>query len=137
MRQEGSAIGSVSICCYRPFPLAALRAAIGNARRVVVLEKSLAPGIGGILSTDVRTALSGGVPVFTAIAGLGGRAITKASLRELFKRAAADELEDLTFLDLHSELIKRHLERESRARRTGPAAENLLSDIRVLAGQIG
>jgi pyruvate ferredoxin oxidoreductase alpha subunit len=105
---------------------------------VVVIEKSLAPGIGGILSTDVRTALAGtGTPVLTAIAGLGGRPITKASLRELFLKAIAGELEELTFLDLHTELIKRHLERERRQRRSGPAAENLLSDIRVLAAQIG
>ncbi|MGA8597587.1 MAG: hypothetical protein WB676_22960 [Bryobacteraceae bacterium] len=138
MRREGSSIGSVSVCCYRPFPLAALRTAIGDARRVVVVEKSLAPGIGGILSTDVRTALSGaGIPIFTAIAGLGGRAITKASLRGLFKKAEAGELDELTFLDLHVELIERHLERESKQRRSGPPAENLLSDLRVLAGQIG
>jgi pyruvate ferredoxin oxidoreductase alpha subunit len=138
LRKEGVSIGCVSVCCYRPFPLAALRSAIPHARRVVVIEKSLAPGIGGILSTDVRTALAGtGTPVLTAIAGLGGRPITKASLRELFLKAIAGELEELTFLDLHTELIKRHLERERRQRRSGPAAENLLSDIRVLAAQIG
>lgn len=138
MRQQGSAIGSVSICCYRPFPLAALRAATGGARCVVVVEKSLAPGIGGILSTDVRTALAGTrIPVLTAIAGLGGRAITKPSLQQLFQKAEDGQLAELTFLDLHSELIERHLEREAKQRRSGPAAENLLTDIRVLAGQIG
>ncbi|MBV8550599.1 MAG: hypothetical protein JOY54_04810 [Acidobacteriaceae bacterium] len=138
LRREGSAIGSVSVCCYRPFPLAALRAAIGEAKRVIVVEKSLAPGIGGILSTDVRTALSHtSIPLFTAIAGLGGRAITKASLRGLFKGAEAGVLDALTFLDLHTELIQRHLERESKRRRSGPPAENLLADIRLLAAQIG
>jgi pyruvate ferredoxin oxidoreductase alpha subunit len=139
MRREGSAIGAVSICCYRPFPVAALRSAVQDARRIVVVEKCLAPGIGGILSTDIRTALGGnaGVPVLTAIAGLGGRAITKKSLRELFLKAEAGRLDELTFLDLHTELIERHLERERRQRRSGPVAENLLSDIRVLAAQIG
>lgn len=138
MRKDGSSIGSVNICCYRPFPLAALRAAIGHAKRVVVVEKCLAPGIGGILSTDVRTALAGsGAEIFTAIAGLGGRAITKASLAGLFKKAEAGSLDELVFLDLHSELIERHLDRERKRRHSGPVAENLLSDIRVLAGQIG
>jgi pyruvate ferredoxin oxidoreductase alpha subunit len=138
LRQGGCAIGSVSICCYRPFPLDALRIAMGEARRVIVVEKSLAPGIGGILSTDVRTALvASSIPVFTAIAGLGGRAITKASLCGLFKRAEAGDLDEVTFLDLHAELIARHLERESKQRRSGPSAEHLLADIRVLAGQIG
>jgi len=138
LRHEGSAIGSINICCYRPFPLDALRAAVGGARRVVVVEKSLAPGIGGTLSTDVRTALAGnGINIFTAIAGLGGRVITKTSLHELFKRAETGDLEELHFMDLNIELIRRHLERERKQGRSGPTAENLLSDIRILAAQIG
>jgi len=104
----------------------------------VVVEKSLAPGIGGTLATDVRTALAGsGIPIFTAIAGLGGRAITKASLLSLFKKAEAGTLDDLLFLDLNLPLIQRHLDREKQQGRTGPTAENLLSDIRALAAQIG
>ncbi len=53
-----------------------------GAKRVVVLEKCLAVGIGGIVSDGVRKALSG-IPLkgYTVIAGLGGRAITRASLR--------------------------------------------------------
>jgi len=138
MRAEGSAIGSVSIGCYRPFPLTELRAAIGHAKRVVVVEKSLAPGIGGTLATDVRTALTGtGASIFTAIAGLGGRAITKASLTGLFKKAEMGTLDDLLFLDLNLSLIQRHLDREKTAGHTGPTAEHLLSDIRILAAQIG
>jgi len=138
MRQSGGAIGSVSIGCYRPFPLAALRAAIGHAKRVVVVEKSLAPGIGGTLATDVRTALSGtGIGIFTAIAGLGGRPITSSSLRSLFQKAQAGTLDELHFLDLNLPLIQRHFEREKAQSRSGPTAENLLSDIRLLAAQIG
>jgi pyruvate ferredoxin oxidoreductase alpha subunit len=138
MREQGSAIGSVGIGCYRPFPLAALRATIGHAKRVIVVEKSLAPGIGGTLATDVRTALAGtGIEIFTAIAGLGGRAITKASLLGLFKRAEGGNLEELSFLDLNLTLIQRHLDREKTQGRSGPTAENLLSDIRELAAQIG
>jgi pyruvate ferredoxin oxidoreductase alpha subunit len=34
------------------------------------------------------------------IAGLGGRPVTRASLRRLFADAAADRLDELTFLDL-------------------------------------
>jgi len=138
LRQEGTPIGSVSIGCYRPFPLAALRAAIGHAKRVIVVEKSLAPGIGGTLSTDVRTALTGtGTEIFTIIAGLGGRPITKASLNSIFKQIETGGLEDLQFLDLNLPLIHRHFEREKSQGRSGPTAENLLSDIRVLAAQIG
>jgi pyruvate ferredoxin oxidoreductase alpha subunit len=138
MREEGHSIGSVSLCSYRPFPTEALREALEAARRVVVIDKSLAVGMGGILATDVQSALMGGVPfLFTVIAGLGGRVITQASLREIFLKAEAEDLPEITFLDLNQDLITRHFERESKQRRSGPAAENLLRDINEIAARIG
>ncbi|BCK86978.1 pyruvate synthase subunit PorA [Sideroxyarcus emersonii] len=137
MRDEGHKIGVLGVVSFRPFPLAAVRDALQAARRVVVLEKSLAVGIGGIVSTDVRMALSGlPLPTCTVIAGLGGRAITKASLHNLLHQAQRDELEQLTFLDLDGKLIERHLQREKQMRRSGPLAENILRDVGVVAARI-
>ena len=77
-----------------------------------MLEKALAVGIGGIVSANVRMALAGiQLHGYTVIAGLGGRPITKASLRELFTDAAADRLEPLTFLDMDWDVVNRELER--------------------------
>ena len=108
MREEGVAVGSVGVCTFRPFPQAAIRKALESAKRVVVIEKSIALGLGGVLATDVRTALSGlPTEIYTVIAGLGGRAITKTSLRGLIQRAGMDALQPLTFLDLNLELLRR------------------------------
>ncbi|MBY0579232.1 MAG: pyruvate ferredoxin oxidoreductase [Burkholderiales bacterium] len=137
MREEGHAIGSLSITSFRPFPLKAVRSALENARRVVVLEKSLSVGLGGPLSDGVRKSLSGiALKGHTVIAGLGGRAITKKSLRDLFLRAERDELELLNFLDLDMELIDRQIEREKEIRRSGPIAENLLKSIGTVCSKI-
>ena len=138
LRAEGMAIGSVSICSFRPFPLAALRDALAGAKRVVVLEKCLAVGLGGIVSDGVRKALSGiQLKGYTVIAGLGGRAITRASLRQLFEDAAADELEQVTFLDLNADVVAFELERESQSRRTGPTAEAILKRLGTVSSKIG
>ncbi|MGZ8202307.1 MAG: pyruvate ferredoxin oxidoreductase [Burkholderiales bacterium] len=138
MRESGSRIGSVSICSFRPFPLAVLREALRNAKRVVVLEKCLAVGLGGIVSDGVRKSLSGiQLNGYTVIAGLGGRAITRASLTRLFEDAERDELEQVTFLDLNADVVSHELERESRTRRTGPTAEAILRRIGTVASQIG
>jgi pyruvate ferredoxin oxidoreductase alpha subunit len=138
MRSRGSRIGCVSICSFRPFPLAVLREALRHARRVVVLEKCLAVGLGGIVSDGVRKSLSGiQLKGYTVIAGLGGRAITRASLTRLFQDAERDELEQVTFLDLNAEVVSRELEREGRARRTGPTAEAILRSIGTVASGIG
>lgn len=118
MREEGSSIGLLNICCYRPFPFAAVRAALASARRVLVIEKSLAPGVGGVVSSDIQMALAGAkVRIVTAIAGLGGRPITKASLRELFNRAERSILEGITFLDLNAQMIQHYLARQNHRRR--------------------
>ena len=138
MRARGSKIGSVSICSFRPFPLGASREALKHAKRVVVLEKCLAVGLGGIVSDGVRKSLSGIVlNGYTVIAGLGGRAITRTSLTRLFEDAERDELEQVTFLDLNADVISHELERESKARRTGPTAEAILRRIGTVASGIG
>ena len=137
MRAGGSRIGSVSICSFRPFPLAAMREALQHAKRVVVLEKCLAVGLGGIVSDGVRKSLSGIVlNGYTVIAGLGGRAITRGSLTRLFEDAERDELEQVTFLDLNADVISYELERESKSRRTGPTAEAILRRIGTVASGI-
>ena len=138
LREEGHLIGSVSLCSYRPFPTEAIREALEAARRVVVIDKSLAVGMGGILATDVQSALMGGVPfLYTVIAGLGGRTISQASLRDVFLKAEREELSDVTFLELNQDLIARHFVRESKQRLSGPTAENLLRDITEIAARIG
>jgi pyruvate ferredoxin oxidoreductase alpha subunit len=134
MRADGIKIGVLGIQSFRPFPLAAVRAALENAKRVVVLEKSFCVGLGGVVSTDVRLALSGlQLHGYTVVAGLGGRAITKASLHRTLRAAIADTLEPLTFMDLDWRIVNRQLERESQLRRSGPIAENLLRDVGAIA----
>jgi len=138
LRETGQRIGVLGITSFRPFPLEAVRHALDGARRVVVVERALAVGIGGIVSANVRMALSGiQLHGYTVIAGLGGRAVTKASLRDLFARAAEDKLEPLTFLDLNTGLIERELSRAATTRRSGPAAENMLRDLGAVASRIG
>jgi pyruvate ferredoxin oxidoreductase alpha subunit len=134
LREQGMSMGVVGITSFRPFPLDAVRAALGHADRVVVLEKALAVGVGGIVSANVRMALAGiQLHGYTVIAGLGGRPITKASLRGLFADAAADRLEPLSFLDMDWDVVNRELERMGSSRSSGPHAENILRDVGPVA----
>jgi pyruvate ferredoxin oxidoreductase alpha subunit len=138
MREQGHRIGVLGVTSFRPFPLAEVRRILAPAQRVVVLEKALAVGIGGILSANVRMALSGvQLHGYTVIAGLGGRPITRKSLHKLFRDAERDELEPLTFLDLDWNIVNRVLEREKRERRSGPIAETILRDVGVVGARVG
>lgn len=137
MRADGIAIGVLGIQSFRPFPLAAVRAALQDARNVVVLEKSFSVGLGGVVSTDVRVALSGmQLHGYTVVAGLGGRAITKASLHRTLREAIAGSLQALTFMDLDWGIVDRQLQREAQVRRSGPIAENLLRDVGAIAAKV-
>ena len=134
LRERGVKIGAVGITSFRPFPLEPLRAALEHARRVVVLEKALAVGIGGIVTANVRMALAGiSLRDYTVIAGLGGRPITKASLHGLFAEAIADRLAPLTFLDMDWGVVNRELERMGASPASGPHAENILRDVGPVA----
>ena len=136
MRANGAKVGALGVISFRPFPLQAVRAALKNAKRVVVLEKTFAVGIGGILATDVRTAMGDiALQHYTVVAGLGGRPITRKSLHEVFEKATRDDLPALTFLDLDWTIVNKQLERERATRRSGPTAENILRDVGDHVGQ--
>jgi pyruvate ferredoxin oxidoreductase alpha subunit len=133
LRETGLRVGVLGLTCFRPFPADAIRAAIGHARRVVVLERAFEPGVGGIVTQNV-VAAAPAAEIHTVVAGLGGRAITQDSLARMLR---ADRLPPLTFLDLDHSLIDRELARFAAARRSGPTAENLLRDLGAVASRIG
>lgn len=134
MRERGTKVGVVGITSFRPFPLEALHEAIGDARRVVVLERAFSIGFGGVLSTDVALAIADAkARISTVVAGLGGRAVPEASIAAVIEDAMADSLEALRFVDLDRSVVERELARMAGDRRSGPSAENVLRDLRAVA----
>jgi pyruvate ferredoxin oxidoreductase alpha subunit len=112
MRDEGLAVGALDVCTFRPFPRAAIAEALRGARRVVVVEKNVAVGVGGVLASAVREAIApSAARVHAVIAGLGGRAIPRASLRRVVDEAIGERLGELTFLDVDTRVIERELGR--------------------------
>ena len=136
LRNEGVKIGAVGLKCFRPYPLDEVREALAHTRRVIVLERAFAVGLGGIVGQNVRLALAGTpASVYDVVAGLGGRPVTRSSLRGLVTDVleARIEPDHLTFLDLNWELVEQELQRTSDTRRSGPHAENILRDLGVVA----
>jgi len=138
LREEGERIGALGITCFRPFPLEEIREALAGATRIVVVERAFAVGIGGIVGQNVRLALAG-LPsvVYDVVAGLGGRAITRRSVRTLVEEVREGRIEPnrLHFLDLDRKLVERELQRLQEKRRSGPHAENILRDVGVVAAR--
>ncbi|MCP4964678.1 MAG: pyruvate ferredoxin oxidoreductase, partial [bacterium] len=134
MRADGHSIGALTLRSFRPFPRDALRRALKDAKRVIVFEKCLAVGMGGIVSMNVRMALQD-IPLrlHSVIGGLGGRPITRENLRRMFEKGVKDELKTTHFHDINMDIVNHELVREKAKRRSGSIAENILQDVGVVA----
>jgi pyruvate ferredoxin oxidoreductase alpha subunit len=89
--------------CFRPFPFDALLAACKGLRELVVVERALSPGQGGILGTEARAAFAGqrGAPrVHNVAVGLGGRDVAPEMLGALVDAACKGKLPPFSIFDL-------------------------------------
>ena len=74
---------------FRPFPAAAIAAALSGVDSVVVLDRADSPGATPPLHAEVAAALFGsGCELSGAVYGLGGRDLHPTDIRALFAGAA-------------------------------------------------
>jgi pyruvate ferredoxin oxidoreductase alpha subunit len=101
-------VGLLQICSYRPFPRKEIYNTLKDKMNIVVVEKSISLGRGGILASDVRWSFPRAEKkdrnISSFIAGLGGRNITKNDLRYMVEKVEKEPVE-LEFLGLNKELI--------------------------------
>lgn len=95
-RAEGEKVGLVTMRMFRPFPEEALREACAGARRLGVLDRDYAAGMGGVWWQDARAAMQGhrdDLLVQGYLVGVGGGDVTPESvdrvLEDLGTRSAA------------------------------------------------
>ena len=108
MEEEGKKVGLLQICSYRPFPRQEIYNVLKDKMNIVVLEKCISLGRGGILASDIRWSFPRAEKkdrnISSFIAGLGGRNITVDDLRHMVERVEKEPVE-LDFLGLKKELI--------------------------------
>jgi pyruvate ferredoxin oxidoreductase alpha subunit len=86
LREKGEKIGMVKIRFFRPFPYAKIKEVLAGRDEVVVIDRNLSPGMGGIFAQEIRNGLYGveKPPGITGtVTGLGGKDITPGLLREI------------------------------------------------------
>jgi pyruvate ferredoxin oxidoreductase alpha subunit len=91
LREAGKRVGLVRPRLVRPWPAEELRQALARVRGVAVIDQNLSMGKGGVLHTELASALYGqpNAPVLVSfVGGLGGRNIAP---EEFFEMAAVTE----------------------------------------------
>ena len=98
LRSQGEKAGMLKIKMFRPFPDESIRRALKGASKIAVVDRNCSFGAGGIFAQEIRSALchlKKRPPVFSYIAGLGGRDITGDTLKEIYYRTQASEQPDM------------------------------------------
>ncbi len=84
LREEGLAAGLVRVRSYRPFPREEMVELLGGLKGVLVIDRDISFGMEGALYSDCKAALYGRaeVPIFNAVAGLGGRDVPYTTIMD-------------------------------------------------------
>jgi len=109
LRVKGKKIGLLKIITYRPFPYQEIYEALKNIPMVAVLDRALSLGSFAPLASEIKAVFCGKKKapkvISSFIVGLGGRDITKDSIKEMLRLLNTKE-RTLEFIDLKPELLK-------------------------------
>lgn len=130
LRDDGLKVGLVTVVTYRPFPAEALRHALKGFKQVLVIDRAFTYTQGGFLAADIEVAVRS-LPhqpqVLSVVAGLGGRPVTRASLKAVFHKVKKEPWQGMHFLDLNQQIVDEELVHMNNVRQSGPMAENIIA----------
>ena len=78
LREQGYAAGVMRLALLRPFPAELIAQAAASAKRMIVVERGVSNGMGGIIGQEIKAGLyerRNGLEVRSLFAGLGGKDI--------------------------------------------------------------
>lgn len=112
LRKKGKKVGLLKILCLRPFPYQEIYNALKGIPRIAVLDRALSLGSFAPLASEVKALFFGKKKapkiISSFIVGLGGRDITKESIKQIFRQLNQKEISG-KFIDLKPELLQERL----------------------------
>jgi len=109
LRAKGKKVGLLKITSYRPFPAQAIYDALKGISKVAVIDRALSLGSYAPLASEIKAVFFGKKKkpdvISSFIVGLGGRDITRDSIKEVVRLLTTKEVTG-EFIDLKPELLK-------------------------------
>ncbi len=113
LREKGKKVGLLKITSFRPFPTQEIYEALKGIPKIAVIDRAISPGSFAPLAGEIKSVFFGKTKkpqmISSFIVGLGGRDITKDSIREIFRLLTGKEKQG-EFIDLKPELLKEKYE---------------------------
>lgn len=111
LREKGEKVGLLKLKMFRPFPAEAIYQNLRSAKKIAVVDRNCSFGVGGIFAQEIRASLYNRPerpPVFSYIAGLGGRDITVQTLETIYRMTyeQATPRPESVWVGLNEELFK-------------------------------
>jgi pyruvate ferredoxin oxidoreductase alpha subunit len=95
LRAKGVKAGLVKLRLWRPFPFKEIKAAVKNAKKMIVTDRAVSfGGPGGPVFSEIKSALyseANRPAIYNYIIGLGGRDVTVPDFVHMFERVIADK----------------------------------------------
>jgi pyruvate ferredoxin oxidoreductase alpha subunit len=109
LRKKGKKVGLLKITSYRPFPAQEIYEALKGIPRVAVMDRALSLGSYAPLAAEIKAVFFGKKKkpsvISSFVVGLGGRDITRDSIKEIFRMLTNKERTG-EFIDLKPELLQ-------------------------------
>lgn len=113
LRSKGKKVGLLKIVTYRPFPCLQIYEALRAIPKVAVLDRAVSLGSFAPLACEIKAVFFGKKKkpsvISSFVVGLGGRDITRDSIKEIFSMLTPKE-KSCEFIDLKPELLKEKYE---------------------------
>ncbi len=95
MREQGRKVGLMKLRMFRPVPAQRWRDGLANAQKVVVVDRNLTAGLGGVFANEIQAALyplARRPALYPVVAGLGGRDVTPDDVQNIIDHALSQPL---------------------------------------------
>ncbi|QKR00306.1 pyruvate ferredoxin oxidoreductase [Metallosphaera tengchongensis] len=98
-RDKGLRAGLLKIRVFRPFPKEKVREYVRRVRGVVVMDRAVSFGSGGVLGIEVKSSSYGlDVPIHNVIGGLGGKDVRPMHIQKVLEDLSQGKLEEERWL---------------------------------------
>ena len=99
----------IKLRAFRPFPADALRAAVEGLDHLIVIDRAISPGLGGVVGTEIAAVLAdmpGAPRIHNHAIGLGGRDIPETVYADLMSAVADPDSPAFSVFDADLDKLK-------------------------------